>query len=353
MKNDFTDNEPVMDSIYGVIKISAFEKRLLNSQEMQRLRGIKQLGFVSLVYPDAEHSRLAHSIGVCHKAKEMVDIINSNVGTSPRYMRWRNTFASEPASLDQSSKAITKVERIIIAAAALLHDLPHSPFSHEIESKDDRKGIPVHDDFENNPIFFEYLFNIQRSELARVIDTYNNLFWEMLKNDSKWSAAFSGKSFVDENGYILIQKNAESAETTGEGFVAWEKDAGEMTKLPVLGAMIFEVLLFDKPNMWSVPGNDGGKILPNNEGVVVRVERASGISLRWRPEWTWYRPYRKDIIANTICSDLLDYLIRDGKNTGILSSLDLKFFDRMTIMKAYPDATKKLIPLVDLPDFCE
>lgn len=49
-KNDFIDNEPVMDSVYGVIKISPFEKRLIATKEMQRLRGIKQLGFVNLVF---------------------------------------------------------------------------------------------------------------------------------------------------------------------------------------------------------------------------------------------------------------------------------------------------------------
>ena len=34
---DFQDNEIIMDSIYGIVKISSFEKRLLGTPEMQRL----------------------------------------------------------------------------------------------------------------------------------------------------------------------------------------------------------------------------------------------------------------------------------------------------------------------------
>ena len=43
--------------------------------------------------------------------------------------------------------------------------------------------------------------------------------------------------------------------------------------------------------------------------------------------------YRKDVIGNTICADLIDYVNRDGYHTGTVSEIDLSFLDRMTIVR--------------------
>ena len=336
LKNDFIDNEPIMDSIYGVIKISPFEKRIISTKEMQRLRGIKQLGFVNLVYPDAEHSRFAHSIGVCHQSKIMIHHIETNLKYNERYKNWRTKFKNE---FDENID-ISIVEKIIISASALLHDLPHSPFSHEIETPDiNGKGIPVHDDFENNSVFFNYLFNKNLSDLAKIIDIYNKPFVELLKDDKKWNLTL--KNNVIEDGYVLIK--------SGGNILDSEPKLYE--KLPLLGVMIFELLLFDKVKKW-LDIKDNGDVKPNRNGIPVKINE-NGDTIKWKYIEEWFRPYRKDIVANTICADLLDYLIRDGKNTGILPSIDLKFFDRMTIAKAIPDKTNTLIPLEKIPDYCE
>src|SRR4051812_30490177 len=87
--NQFEDTEAIVDPQYGSIQISSFEKRLINTPEFQRLRGIKQLGFVNLVYPAAEHSRFVHSIGVCHQAKKLISQINDNFKREKRYKSWR------------------------------------------------------------------------------------------------------------------------------------------------------------------------------------------------------------------------------------------------------------------------
>ncbi|NUN13641.1 MAG: HD domain-containing protein [Myxococcales bacterium] len=81
---------------------------LLNTPEVQRLRRIRQLGMTFLVYHGAEHSRFCHSMGVTHLALKYYDRL----------------FAGRHAD---------EFDRTTVAAAALLHDIGHGPFSHVME----------------------------------------------------------------------------------------------------------------------------------------------------------------------------------------------------------------------------
>lgn len=85
---------------------------LVNCREFQRLRRIKQLGFSEIVFPGANHSRFAHSIGVMHTAR---------------------LFLARILSLLPEGK-ITDDHKTIVLVAALLHDTGHGPFSHAFES---------------------------------------------------------------------------------------------------------------------------------------------------------------------------------------------------------------------------
>ena len=84
---------------------------LINTREFQRLRRIKQLGVCELVFPGANHSRFAHSIGVMHIARSFL-------------ARIRRVW---PELLDEERETL-------VLAAALVHDVGHGPFSHSFES---------------------------------------------------------------------------------------------------------------------------------------------------------------------------------------------------------------------------
>ena len=84
---------------------------LINTREFQRLRRIKQLGVCELVFPGANHSRFAHSIGVMHIARSFLARIQRV---------W-------PELLDPERETL-------VLAAALVHDVGHGPFSHSFES---------------------------------------------------------------------------------------------------------------------------------------------------------------------------------------------------------------------------
>ncbi|MEQ8786514.1 MAG: HD domain-containing protein [Pirellulaceae bacterium] len=84
--------------------------QLINTKEFQRLRRIKQLGLSQLVFPGADHSRFAHSIGVMHVARRFLERVARIC----------------PQCLDDE-------QRTVVLAAALLHDVGHGPFSHAFE----------------------------------------------------------------------------------------------------------------------------------------------------------------------------------------------------------------------------
>ena len=74
--------------------------RLLDTREVQRLRRIRQLALSHLVYHGAEHSRFSHSLGVVWLASQMLERLSRCV-------------------------EISREERLLTLACALLHDVGH------------------------------------------------------------------------------------------------------------------------------------------------------------------------------------------------------------------------------------
>jgi HD superfamily phosphohydrolase len=70
------------DPVYGLIVFDVEDKpidclawRLIDTPEFQRLRRIRQLGVSEFTFPSAVHTRFAHSIGVFHIARMLVEVI--------------------------------------------------------------------------------------------------------------------------------------------------------------------------------------------------------------------------------------------------------------------------------------
>jgi len=100
----------VRDPVHGFIKLTENEVELIDGEPLiQRLRYVKQVGFVYLVYPAATHTRFDHSLGVMHVA--------TLLGT--RIMQ----------QLGEVDEELLRHIRV----AALLHDIGHLPFSHSFE----------------------------------------------------------------------------------------------------------------------------------------------------------------------------------------------------------------------------
>jgi hypothetical protein len=95
--------------------------KVLQTRPFQRLRRVKQLGFSDLVYPGASHSRFAHSVGVFHTARQLMQVVRRKAGTPQPTREWQ------------------------ALAAALVHDLGHGPFSHAFEKVGERLGLRLAD----------------------------------------------------------------------------------------------------------------------------------------------------------------------------------------------------------------
>lgn len=101
------------DPVWGTIALDVVEVVVLDSPLLQRLRRIRQLGVVQYVYPGANHTRLEHSVGVCHQVQRLATSIALHADEStPIPQEWIDT----------------------LRLAALCHDVGHGLMSHVIEN---------------------------------------------------------------------------------------------------------------------------------------------------------------------------------------------------------------------------
>jgi len=94
----------IRDPVHGYVQLEGLALEIADTPQMQRLRWIKHLGLASLVYPGANHTRFEHSLGAYHLA----DLLASHLG-------------------------LPEEDRMLVGAAALLHDVGHGPLSHATE----------------------------------------------------------------------------------------------------------------------------------------------------------------------------------------------------------------------------
>ncbi|MCC6628163.1 MAG: HD domain-containing protein [Chloroflexi bacterium] len=104
----------IRDSLYDRLPLTRRDLALMDTPAFLRLDEIKQLGFISKVWPGAKHTRFEHSLGVAYLA--------------------RQAFAALAAHpLAPGLPRLTPADGRALAAAALLHDIGHYPFSHCLE----------------------------------------------------------------------------------------------------------------------------------------------------------------------------------------------------------------------------
>ena len=158
----------IKDSVHDHIEISGVAEALLDTPTVQRLRHISQLGTVQLVYPSANHTRFEHSLGVYHLADRAL------------------------AELGIEGRAAERIR-----AAALLHDVGHGPFSHNIEALIHRKTGNYHDDVD------ELLASGDVGEILREHDLDPAHIAGLVAGEGQFGQLVSGELDVDRMDYLV------------------------------------------------------------------------------------------------------------------------------------------------------
>jgi uncharacterized protein len=101
----------IRDPLWNNVRVDALAMELIDTPAFQRLRYVRQLGWVYLVYPGATHTRFEHAIGAYHLARRALTLLEE-----------RGDIGGLPEDECQ-----------IVRVATLLHDIGHYPYSHALE----------------------------------------------------------------------------------------------------------------------------------------------------------------------------------------------------------------------------
>jgi len=160
----------IKDSVHGHVRLDDLAAELVDTPAFQRLRHIKQLSTVRLVYPSANHTRFEHSLGVYHLARGAIDGLG----------------------LDHDTAAHVR-------AAALLHDVGHGPYGHQTEGIIRRATGRDHDDV-------AWLLTDADREACQVLER-NGLDPErvasLIAGEGGLGALVSGELDVDRMDYLV------------------------------------------------------------------------------------------------------------------------------------------------------
>ncbi len=158
----------IKDSVHDHIEVDGVARALLDTPTVQRLRGISQLGTVSLVYPSANHTRFEHSLGVYHLACTALEHLG-----------------------------VEGIEAKRVQAAALLHDVGHGPFSHNVEALTYRETGRYHDDVHEL---------LRESEVGEVLESHDlepTRIADLIAGEGRFGQLVSGELDVDRMDYLV------------------------------------------------------------------------------------------------------------------------------------------------------
>jgi hypothetical protein len=175
----------------------------------------------------------------------------------------------------------------VVSAAALLHDITHMPFGHTLE--DEFAGIYERHDSLANSRLWEMFFN-ESSGLAKVLSREGENWLEDLTNQEIRRLLFVILSWKDQTDPAC-------------GF-------GHLLELEL------------KKRQGSKKPHD-----------LLQVQRLEQVR-EWHKDFVGRRlfhPFMSDVVGNTICADLLDYLPRDRLNLGMEYRLHTRLQRYLTI----------------------
>jgi hypothetical protein len=158
----------IKDSVHDYVEVEGVARDLLDTPAVQRLRHIKQLSTVRLVYPSANHTRFEHSLGVYHLARRALEYLD-----------------------------VGGARAEAVRAAALLHDVGHGPYGHQTEPVIERHTGKHHDEVGDL---------LERTEVASVLEEHGldvDAVADRVAGEGRLGQLVSGELDVDRLDYLV------------------------------------------------------------------------------------------------------------------------------------------------------
>lgn len=281
--------------VHGFIELNDAEKELVCHPAVQRLKTIYQLGQAHMVYPGATHKRFEHVLGVLFTAQRIIDAVNknrSNIAARLKLAERKNDSAELKQKFSTWGEAISPREQAFIRAAALLHDIGHLPAGHTLE--DELHFLDRHDEHERISLVFDRLSwrgEDYTESLGALID---RLYKDLVPTSLEQDYGIRARDLVEE---IMVKSKGHRRTT--------KAPPSEQDKTTKANPKILDV----------VRGLDAKRLF-------LRIDLC------------------RDIVANTICADLLDYLHRDWYHVGKVKQFNRRLFQYMEIRRPGPNPSK-------------
>lgn len=203
----------IRDPIYGYVEVPAEFDEVVDHPLYQRLRRVGQMSLTSHVFPGATGSRFEHGLGAMHLGRRAWRAAWRNATDEARRV-FEVQFLGA-VSFDDGYDVGTAAE-IVVAGAALLHDLGHPPFSHILEPYC-KARFPVEGDMayhelvgrQLTPIVLDKAPEWVRAPIGAVLTTReDNVAW-----DGALHAIVAGEIDIDRLDYLM-----RDADRTGTEF---------------------------------------------------------------------------------------------------------------------------------------
>jgi HD superfamily phosphohydrolase len=292
------------DQIHGDVRFDPLAVALLNTEALQRLGRVYQLGYAHLIYRGGTHTRLSHVMGAMHVAGRLVDLLRENYVETTDLPR--GAIKPDEFLPTGTSKGTADVRwdalRHLVRWAALLHDVGHVPLGHTLEDEFD--GIYVKHDHFSSPripyLWYELSPGLD-SEIRQVFRTRDDLL----------PSSFRVLGLDGEQAWQAVMLICLHKEDVKDGRRTSFRD------------------LLDAEDETSIP--------------FVRILKAA----MKNTERKAFFPYMADIVGNTICADYLDYLRRDPINVGLDVLRDDRVASRFFVGQDVNGLPRMALSLVD------
>ena len=284
-----------IDPVHGNISVeSKLIFDLISTREMQRLRHIKQLSTASFTYLGAEHTRLAHSVGVFYLASQIA------------------------AKLQNENESWNSYDTELAQVAGLLHDVGHGAFSHTFEQLFGTNHEEITCEIITSP----------ETEVNQVLESYRRGFAQdvadVIAHTSRRKAVvdlISSQLDADRMDYLL-----RDAYFTGASYVKFDK-----TKIINSMTLVDNRIVFDKSALSDVESFIIGRhqmyqnvyFNKTNRAAVVLLQnmlkRAKALYPEQRDYFRMTAPRLVPFFENNY--DLQDYLLLDDEVMNAIFSL--------------------------------